>query len=392
MSQLFMAMGSFSYGPLAPFFRDDLGISRGQVGSLIAVYYFTGTVAAIPAGIIVDRLGARSMLILCLVLEGLPFAAMSMAGSYLMMGLFAALSGIGYGFINQVSTKGIMNWFPPAGRATAMGIKQSGVTIGAAAAAWLLPVLSVAYSWRTGVWAIGMAMFVMSFFAFILYREHPPGEFICGPMAARKESGQSLLMALAQPTLLALLLIVPFLSFSQGCVVSFLVLYLKEQIQLPVELAGQCMMAGMIAAAVGRISWGVVSDRMFGGDRLTPVIIMSLIGAVSAMGMALLSPGSSPWPAFFWSILLGFSLSGWTAMVMVLSAELGGVKLAASVVSVLITVIGLGFLIGPIVFGYVADHMGYFSSWMIVVITSLLSVGGFVHIDALHRNHERSKE
>jgi MFS family permease len=69
---------------------------------------------------------------------------------------------------------------------------------------------------------------------------------------------------------------------------------------------------------------------------------------------------------------------------------LGGVRLAASVVSVLITVTGLGFLIGPIVFGYVADHMGYFSSWMIVVITSLLSVGGFVHIEAPHRNRDRN--
>ena len=384
-----MAMGSFSYGPLAPFFRDDLGISRGQVGTLIAVYYFTGTVANIPAGILVDRLGARSMLILCLVLEGLPFAVMSLADSYVMIGVFSALSGIGYGFINQVSTKGIMNWFPPAGRATAMGIKQSGVTIGAATVAWLLPMLAVAYSWRTGVRAIGLAMFVMALGAFIFYREHPPGSAPREPIADGNKSGQSLLMVLAQPTLLALLLIVPFLAFSQGCMVSFLVLYLKEQVGLPVELAGQCMTAGMMAAAIGRISWGVVSDRVFGGDRLTPVIIMSVIGAVSTTGVALLSPGSSAWPAFFWSILLGFSLSGWNGMVMVLSAELGGITLAASVVSVLITVTGLGFLVGPIVFGYVADHLGYFSSWMIVVITSLFSVGGFVHIDALHRRRDR---
>ena len=382
-------MGSFSYGPLAPFLRDDLDISRGQVGTLIAVYYFTGMLAAMPAGIIVDRLGARSMLILCLVLEGLPFAAMSLAGNYLMVGLFAALSGIGYGFINQVSTKGIMNWFSPGGRATAMGIKQAGVTIGAALSAWLLPVLALTYGWRTGVRAIGVAMFVMAFAVFILYREHPPGVMLREHLADRKESGPSLWKALAQPTLLALLLISPFLSFSQGCVVSFLVLYLKEQIHFPVELAGQCMTVSMIAAAVGRVSWGVVSDRLFGGDRLRPVIIMSLVGAVSALGMALLSPGSSAVPAFFWSVLLGFSLSGWTGMLMVLSAELGGIRLAASVVSVLITVTGLGFLVGPIVFGYVADHLGYFSSWLIVVITSLLSLGGFVRIAALHSNRER---
>lgn len=111
-------------------------------------------------------------------------------------------------------------------------------------------------------------------------------------------------------------------------------------------------------------------------------------GRQCAMGMTLLSPRSSPGTAFFWSILLGFSLSGWSAMVMVLSTELGGVKLAASVFSVMITIIGSGFLIGPIVFGYVADHAGYYSSWLIVVITSLFSVGKFMPIDALLRKRD----
>jgi len=39
--------------------------------------------------------------------------------------------GIGYGMINQISTKGIMLWFSSRLRATAMGIKQTGVILGA---------------------------------------------------------------------------------------------------------------------------------------------------------------------------------------------------------------------------------------------------------------------
>jgi MFS transporter, ACS family, hexuronate transporter len=377
-----MSMGSFSYGPLAPFLRDAFGISRAQVGSLIAVFYFTCTIAAIPAGIMVDRMGARQMLILCLFLEGIPYAAMPLANSFFMLSVYSALSGIGYGFINQVSTRGIMNWFSMRTRATAMGIKQSGVTIGAAAAAWMLPVLSVAYSWKTGVWAVGLSMFIMAFISLFFYREHPAEESPGGqePSNMRRSSRQSFFAVLSHPILLSLLLITPFLAFSQGCVVSFLVLYIKEDLHFPVETAGMCMTAGMIAAALGRICWGVISDGIFAGDRLKPVIILSLVGAVSAAGMAALSPASSLALVFFWSILLGFSISGWNAMIMVLSAELGGAKLAASVVSVVITVIGVGYLIGPIAFGYVADQAGYFASWMLVVVATLISLGGFVHI------------
>jgi ACS family hexuronate transporter-like MFS transporter len=245
-AQFVMSLGSYSFGPLAPFFRDSFGISRGEVGSLIAVYYFTCTVAAIPAGIFVDRVGARSMLILCLVLEGFPFATMALADTYVMIGVCSALSGIGYGFINQVSTKGIMNWFSPAMRATAMGLKQTGVVIGAAAAAWLLPVLSVAYNWKAGIWMVGISMFVMALIAFVFYRELPPGECIEKLVIKKNQGGKSLIIVLSQPILLSLLLIVPFLAFSQGCVVSFLILYLKEHVNFPVELAGKCMTASMI--------------------------------------------------------------------------------------------------------------------------------------------------
>jgi ACS family hexuronate transporter-like MFS transporter len=381
-AQLVMSMGSFSYGPLAPFLRDAFRISRAQVGSLIAVFYFTCTIAAIPAGIMVDRMGARQMLFLCRFLEGIPYAAMPLANSFLMIAVCSALSGIGYGFITQVSTRGIMNWFSLRTRATAMGIKQSGVTIGGASAAWVFPILSVAYGWETGVGAVGLSMFFMAFITLFFYREHPAEESSGrqGPNNKNGNSWKSLFAILSRPTLLSLLLITPFLAFSQGCVVSFLVLYIKEDLHFPVETAGMCMTAGMVAAALGRICWGVISDGIFAGDRLKPVIILSLVGAVSAAGMAALSPASSTTLVFFWSILLGFSISGWNAMIMVLSAELGGAELAASVVSVVITVIGVGYLIGPIAFGYVADHAGYFASWLLVVVATLFSLGGFLRI------------
>ncbi len=388
-TQFVMSMGAFSFGPLAPFFRDTLGISRGEVGSLIAVFYFTATLAAVPAGIFVDRLGARPLLILCLFLEGIPYGAMSFAESFVTIGICSALSGIGYGFINQVSTKGIMNWFAPAQRGTAMGIKQSGVTFGAAGVAWLLPLLAVAYSWQIGVGVVGLSMFSMALISFLFYREHPPDAGVAAPRISEDQGGPSLRAVLSQPTLLALMLTVPFLAFSNGCAVSFLVLYLKEQVQLPVELAGQCMTASMIAAAVGRVSWGMMSDRLFAGDRLQPVIIVSVLGAVSALGTALLTPSSALGLIFFWSILLGFSLSGWNGLVMVLSAELGGRQRAASVVSVVITVLGMGFLSGTLVFGIVADHAGYFPSWLLVVVTSLCSVAGFVRVAALQRQNRR---
>jgi len=387
-AQLVMSMGAFGYGPLAPYLRETYGISRSQVGSLISIFYFTCTLTAIPAGIIVDRIGARLMLILCLLMEGVPYAALSLAGNYFFLAVFSALGGIGYAFINQVSTKGIMQWFAIRARATAMGIKQSGVTIGGAVVAWLLPVLSTAYSWEWGVLSISLSMFLMALVAFLFYCEYPPEDAedtkdALSPAPAtgpEPEKAQSIYATMRQPMLLTLLVVAPFLAFSQGCLVGFLVLYLKEELHFSVEMAGACMTAAMIAATAGRIGWGAASDVIFRGDRVKPLIILSLVGGISAAGMAFLSKNPPSAAVFLWSMLLGVTLSGWNGLVMILSAELGGKARAASAVSIVLTSVGLGFLAGPVAFGFVADHQGYFASWMLVLASSLISVAGFLRI------------
>ena len=387
-AQFVMSMGALGYGPLAPYLRETYGISRSQVGSLISIFYFTCTLTAIPAGIIVDRIGARLTLIFCLFMEGIPYAALSLAGNYFFLAVFSALSGIGYAFINQVSTKGIMQWFASRARATAMGMKQSGVTIGGAVVAWLLPVLSVAYNWEWGVLSISFSMFLMALVAFLFYREYPPEDaedteyaLSSAPAAGpEREKAQDIFATMRQPTLLTLLVVVPFLAFSQGCLVGFLVLYLKEELHFSVETAGACMTAAMIAATVGRIGWGAASDVIFRGDRVKPLIILSLAGGISVVGMALLSRNSSHGAVFLWSMLLGVTLSGWNGLVMILSAELGGKARAASTVSIVLTGLGLGFMAGPVVFGFVADHRGYFTSWMLVLASSLMSAAGFLRI------------
>lgn len=82
----------------------------------------------------------------------------------------------------------------------------------------------------------------------------------------------------------------------------------------------------------------------------------------------------------FWSALLGLTFNGWNAIAMVLFAEIGGVELAASVQSVGLTTVFLGFLAGPILFGYTADHFGYFNGWMLVMVFSFISTSGLCYL------------
>jgi sugar phosphate permease len=393
VAQLVMSMGAYIWGPLAPVLRDEFNLSRAQIGTITSALYFASVIIAIPSGIAVDKLGDRIMLIISLIIMGIPFAIMALAKSYLFFIVFAAVGGLGYGVINQVSTKGIMYWFSARFRATAMGIKQTGVTLGGAIVAVLLPVLTVAYSWRLGVLVIGILMLVMAFLSLIFYKERPvlpaEGASNVAPTSKKGQKEGSLLKVMSNPVLLILCLITPLMAFGQTGIASFLVLYLEEDLNFSVGLAGGCLTVAMVAGTVGRIGWGIISDRLFAGDRIIPLIILSVIAFIGALGTAFLSKGSPVWLPFFWSILMGGTFIGWNAVLITLAAELAGKELAGSIMGILITIAWIGIIIGPPVFGYIADSFGYYWSWLLIAVFGLLSAVGFLYVLRLSKRGDQ---
>jgi sugar phosphate permease len=393
VAQLVMSMGAYIWGPLAPVLRDEFNLSRAQIGTITSALYFASVIIAIPSGIAVDKLGDRIMLIISLIIMGIPFAIMALAKSYLFFIVFAAVGGLGYGVINQVSTKGIMYWFSARFRATAMGIKQTGVTLGGAIVAVLLPVLTVAYSWRLGVLVIGILMLVMAFLSLIFYKERPvlpaEGASNVAPTSKKGQKEGSLLKVMSNPVLLILCLITPLMAFGQTGIASFLMLYLEEDLNFSVGLAGGCLTVAMVAGTVGRIGWGIISDRLFAGDRIIPLIILSVIAFIGALGTAFLSKGSPVWLPFFWSILMGGTFIGWNAVLITLAAELAGKELAGSIMGILITIAWIGIIIGPPVFGYIADSFGYYWSWLLIAVFGLLSAVGFLYVLRLSKRGDQ---
>jgi sugar phosphate permease len=389
IAQLVMSMGAYTWGPLAPVLRDEFNLSRAQIGTITSVQYFTAVIIAIPSGIAVDKLGARIMLIISLIVMGIPFAVMALAKSYLFFIVFAAVGGLGYGVINQVSTKGIMYWFSTRFRATAMGIKQTGVTLGGAIIAVLLPALTVVYSWRLGVLVVGILMLAVAFLSLIFYKERSISldEGVSSDVAPTSKKGKkgSLLKVMSNPVLLILCLITPLMAFGQTGIASFLVLYLEEDLNFSVGLAGGCLTVAMIAGTIGRIGWGIISDRLFAGDRIMPIIILSVIACIGATGTAFLSKGSPLWLPFFWSILMGGTFIGWNAVLITLAAELAGKELAGSIMGILVTITWIGIIISPPIFGYIADSVGYYWSWLLIAVLALLSTVGFLYVMRLSK-------
>jgi len=78
----------------------------------------------------------------------------------------------------------------------------------------------------------------------------------------------------------------------QMSLITYLPLYLKESMGFTPYWASQALALAQGGAMVGRIGWGVASDRLFGGRRKIVLIIIGLVSVVLMMGLSLMTERS----------------------------------------------------------------------------------------------------
>lgn len=358
------ALGSASVlavAPLAPFLLDALRLTRAQVGFLLPAVYLGGVLMSLPAGWLADRLGVRLTLALGQSLTGV--AVLAAAGSGQISAFLGALvlGGFGFSVLNPATGKAIVEWFPPRERGLAMGIKQTGLTLGGVAGALVLPPLALAFGWRRALETAGAAALVSAALVAIAYRTPP------GPAALRAAAGPQLAQLgafLRRPGLLVVLGSGLALSVAQSSVLAYLVLYAKETFDVSAVNAARLLALAQVGGTASRLVWGFASDRFFGGRRRPGVIVSALVGAVAyvlfALGSRLPAPLAVPLV-----VVAGVGAFGWVGLYFALVAEVGGARYAGRLTGVAVTFAWSGVLVGPPLFGLALDATGsYAVPWL----------------------------
>jgi len=130
VSHIVGAGAQYGINTLAPFYQQDLDLSRAQIGLFFTAFYLGMAGLSIAAGWLTDRLGVRGTAVMGHLVVGFFTTSASLAPSFGWAFVSFFLAGLGYSFLNPASTKGVMSWFQREERATAMGIKQTGVPLG----------------------------------------------------------------------------------------------------------------------------------------------------------------------------------------------------------------------------------------------------------------------
>ncbi|MFD4676043.1 nitrate/nitrite transporter [Lentzea sp. NPDC058450] len=337
----------FLVGALSPALVREFGIARPLLGVLVTAGFGVAVVLSLVIGPLVDALGPRRAIIALFATSAVALTVFAVAPHYAVLVLAVGLGGVPQALANPATNKLIAVSVEAARRPLLLGIKQSGVQLGAFVAGLPLAWLADGVDWRL---AVGVAAGLAAVAA--LGCSALPADSVQArrPTSAPSLTASGLIWRLAGFSLL--------LGSGIAAVNTYVALYATEELAFsPPVAAGLVAVLGVVGIA-GRIVWSRVAGRE----------LLVWLSAAAVVAPLLLGTGV---PAL-----------AWVAMVVV-----GGCAVAANAISMVLVVAAsrgpelgrnsalvsagffAGFAVGPPLFGLV----GYGAGWVLVAVEFALA-------------------
>ena len=153
---------------LAPTLRDEFHLSNSAYAAIVNAFLVTYAISYSLAGWVLDRLGVGRGLTLAISWWSVAGMLTSLSRGPLSLGFFRGLLAMGEGGAWPAFAKAVAIWVPPEARTLAIGICNSGSSLGAMIAPPLVAWVTLHSHWRTAFIVTGALGFlwVAAFLAF----------------------------------------------------------------------------------------------------------------------------------------------------------------------------------------------------------------------------------
>ena len=281
------------YGVVMPEMIRTLGFSRAASGTIYNSYLFVYITITPFTGYLTDRLGARRVITVCLLILGLGTFLMGTAENLWKASLFFALTGLGASGIWTPVLTIVQRWFAHHRRGFAMGLVATGYGIGFATMGVVFPWIVARLDWRYAWFFLGVMAFVMVLVSGILLRSDPAGSGL-KPWGHRDSSGSKDHIAETEKKRVPLKAILrnhmfwiigcSYFAITYSCygITTFMVDYAKYRLGMPLEKAAFLATIHGIGQIIGVLTILPLSDYL--GRRKTTIISNAFI-AVSLIGI-----------------------------------------------------------------------------------------------------------
>jgi MFS transporter, ACS family, hexuronate transporter len=149
-----------TFSVLAPLITAQYHLTHTDLAKILGAFQLSYAITGLLGGIFLDTVGTRLGLALAVTFWSLVNILTIFASSVFGFASFRFLLGIGEGFNWPGASKTVAEWFPSQERSLAVAIFDSGSSVGGAVAALVIPLIAVAFGWRSAFVFSGVIGFV----------------------------------------------------------------------------------------------------------------------------------------------------------------------------------------------------------------------------------------
>ena len=287
-------------------------LTAGQLGIIGSAFYFVYAVGKFVNGFIADYcnirrfmavgIGISALVNLLLGLLGLLNGPLGF-GSVLLLITFSVLWGVN-GWVQSMGsppgTISLSRWFPLKRRGTMYSIFSSTPQLGKSVSMIMTGFIVAAAGWQWGFLAAAAAGVMGLAVTLVFIADTPESEGLPSVQELSGEPVQELdreptrklqKWVFSHPGIWVIAISTAFLYITQHAVSDWGVLFLQKQKAFSLERATQVIGLAEIFGVAGNLVAGWLSDVVFRGNRVRPVVISGVLAVLSLSGFLLLGGG-----------------------------------------------------------------------------------------------------
>lgn len=374
--------GPYAFASLGIFMlplSGEFGWSRSEISSALTVLTVATALSSPVIGHLVDRIGARRVLLVSLLVLGFCMVALGALMSQLwqLLLIYGLIGTAAAGANSLPYMRALSAWFD-RNRGLAIGIGIGGIGIGYAYVPAVVQTAIRYADWRYGYHALALIIFLISLPTLFAGFQDSPAAAGCSDECERRRSegrletaGQgSAMLSEAWRSRVFWMLASTFvtLSFVLNGTLTHLMPMLVDR-GFPENTAAFAVASVGAMMAVSRVGIGFLVDRIFAPH------VAAVSFAISMIGLVLLVLSEHVALVVLASLALGLSIGAETDLMAYMAGRYFGLRNFGAVYGALFAAILAGTAIGPLAFGIAFDTWGSYVQVLVAsIVLNLLAV------------------
>ena len=340
--------------PLFPFLRAEFDVSWAALGLLITAHSVATGIGQIPAGLIVDRFGARPVLFAGLIIQAGAFALAGFTGSFWALTVLVFIAGIGNAVFHPADMAILTARVGPERHGRAYGMHIFSGYAGWIVAPGSMLVLAEIWDWRVALLVGGIIGLL--FVAVAAWQRDLLSDAGESPAAAErtrdvKDTSHSSLAVFTSLPVIMFFLFYTFLSMASFGVTSFSVIALVDLYGTTLVSANATLTVFFFAGGLSVLIGGWIADRTDRHEQLTTVSFILSAAMIAAIGFKIVPLAGVVVLMFMGSLFM--TLVSPSRDIMVRNVAPPGT--IGTVFGFVSTGFSVGAAVAPPIFGLIAD-------------------------------------